>query len=76
MIKSMTWDRLGTLRCAPVAHPVSGAVATSGHGTGVTMPECGRQRLVPVGQLAFTAAPQTYINVVAPPSAALHERSP
>jgi hypothetical protein len=77
MIKNMTRNRLGTLRCAPSAHPASGAFAAFGGGTGVSLPKCETQRLMLVGRLGVVAtAPQTYIDDVVRPSAALQERSP
>lgn len=77
MIKNVTRNRLGALRCAPSAHPASGAFAAFGSGTGVSLHKGETQRLMLVGQPGpITTAPPTYIDDVVRPSAALQERSP
>ena len=82
MIKSVNVDRLGAECCARPARPArsahtaSGAVATFGLGSAATMRQREARLVLPEVQTVFNRAPQTYLNGIVPPSAALHERSP
>jgi hypothetical protein len=72
------WDQCGASPCARSEHPAFGVLAVSGSDT----PAYARQRWtkplgLAYGQLRVTAAaPQTTMNGIVRPSAALHERSP
>jgi hypothetical protein len=78
MVNILERDWFG-VPCPRETHTNPGTLAEFGAGFGVSMRQRAKRLAQLVSQPAFTAfiaAPQTYLNDVVPPSAALHERSP